>query len=164
MSLLTGHLSTPVIINTRHQVSFLLTAWLYGGDGGGGSGGGQGWSSSESNCFPPKWPDFKSWMRTNYYVSWVLLMVLVLAPWCFFQIHFQSALPPSNLIHNRRHRTMLLSATTKLLLLNTFFCSFLFPWSVYVTLDPQTRLFSTWREIMINNSKQNSKYKMQGFH
>ena len=114
-----------------------------------GVGGGGRWSSGDSICFPPKWINFKSWMRTKYYVSWVLLTVLVLAPWCFFQIHFQPALPTLNLIHNRRHRTMLLSATTKLLLLNTFFCSFLFPWSVNVTLDPQTCLFSKWREFRI---------------
>ena len=142
MSLLTGHLSTPVIINTRYKVSFLLTAWLYGGGVG---GGGKGWSSGDSICFPPKWINFKSWMRTKYYVSWVLLTVLVLAPCCFFP----DTLPTLNLIHNRRHRTMLLSATIKLSLLNTFFCSFLFPWSVNVTLDPQTCLFSKWREFRI---------------
>ena len=110
-----------------------------------GVGGGKGWSSGDSICFPPKWINFKSWMRTKYYVSWVLLTVLVLAPCCFFP----DTLPTLNLIHNRRHRTMLLSATTKLSLLNTFFCSFLFPWSVNVTLDPQTCLFSKWREFRI---------------
>ena len=146
MSLLTGHLSTPVIINTRHKFSFLLTAWLYGGGVGGGGKGGVAVTASASHQSGPTsnpgcalniiWVEFCWWFSS-------------LLPDVFFQIHFQPALPTFNLIHNRRRRTMLLSATTKLLLLNTFFCSFLFPWSVNVTLDPQTRLFSKWREIMI---------------
>ena len=167
MSLLTGHLSTPVIINTRHKFSFLLTVWLYDGGGWwwrGGKGGAAVRASASHQSGPTSNPGCA---LNKIIIMWVEFWwwFLSLLPDAFFKIHFQPVLPTFNLIHNRRHRTILLSATTKLLLLNTFFCSFLFPWPVYVTLDPQTCLFSKWREFrIILFLKKNSKYKMQGFH
>ena len=120
--------------------------------GGGGGGGGKGGAAVRASASHQSGPTLNPGCTLNkIIIMWVEFWwwFLSLLPDAFFKIHFQPVLPTFNLIHNRRHRTMLLTATTKLLLLNTFFCSFLFPWSVYVTLDPQTRLFSKWREIMI---------------
>ena len=120
--------------------------------GGGGRRGFKGGAAVRASASHQSGPTSNPGCALNkIIIMWVEFWwwFLSLLPDVFFQIHFQPVLPTFNLIHNRRHRTTLLGATTKLLLLNTFFCSFLFPWSVYVTLDPQTRLFSKWREIMI---------------
>lgn len=119
------------------------------GSGGGGGGGCKGGVAMRASASHQSGQTSNPGCALN--IMWVEFCwwFLSLLPDAFFHIHFQPVLSTFNLIRNRRHRTMLLTATTKLLPLNTFFCSFLFPWSVNVTLDPQTCLFSKWREFRI---------------